>query len=285
LLTAKRPTQEQATSGACTGTARCGYTARRCPMGLRTTSNIRLAKTPKGAAAVSTSTAHKGRQRASCIDPAVTPNPSVVRQHMTQRLSDGRWLLFLARRGIINASPRWRAGSPDRHRRLCELRIVERSNSNEDQVRSSLGLAKQRRATTRTEASVHPIAAIRHTPVVTGGTHHLEGRCAKASANRSAACAQVLAVAAPAHPRRDRRFSALPTNRFAKATPCQCHFALQAQNGAASKVKVSGVLRTASPNPSIERTSQSLLRGLWPAAHVERQTATDASGTSSCMHR
>jgi hypothetical protein len=173
---------------------------------------------------------------------------------MTRRLRRGRRLLFHARRGIINASPRWRARCPDGHRRLGELRIVERSNPNEDQMRSSLGLAKQGRATARAEAAVHPIAAVRHTRVVARRTRDLEGRCAKASANGSAACAQVLAIAAPARSRSDRRFSALPMNRTAKATACQCHVALQGQSAAASEIVFSGIFRTMPPNPSLERT-------------------------------
>src|SRR5438270_2355880 len=192
---------------------------------------------------------------------------------MTRRLRSGRRLLFHAGRGIINASPSWRARCPDGHRRLGELRIVERSYPNEDQVRSSLGLAKQGSATARAEAAVHPIAAVRHTRVVARRTRDLEGRCAKASANRSAACAQVLAIAAPARPRSDRRFSALPTNRTAKATACQCHVALQGQSGAASEIVFAGVFRTMPPNPCIERTSSGTLRLPTAGAHVKRWTA------------
>lgn len=155
-----------------------------------------------------------------------------------RRLRSWRWLLSHAWRDIIDAGPRWRARCPDGHRGLRELRIVERSNPNEDQMRSSLGLAEQWSATARAEAAVHPIAAVRHTRVVARRARDLEGRGAKARAHRSAAGAQVLAVAAPAHARGDRGFIALPTNRTAKATACQCHVALQGRSRAGPQIGI-----------------------------------------------
>jgi hypothetical protein len=96
-------------------------------------------------------------------------------------------------------------------------------------VRATLGLAEQWRATARAKAAVHPIATVRHTDVVARRTRDLEGRCPKASTNGSAARAEVLAIAAPAHPSSDRRFSALLTNGRAETTAGQCHLGLQGQ--------------------------------------------------------
>ena len=149
---------------------------------------------------------------------------------MVRGLRSGRRLFFHARRSIANARPRWRARRPDGHRRLRELWIVERSNPNKNQVWAGLGLAEQRGATARAEAAVHAIAAVRDTRVVARRTRDCEARCAKASAYRSAACAQVLAIAAPAHARGNRRFSALPANRTAKATARHSHAALQGRS-------------------------------------------------------
>ena len=146
----------------------------------------------------------------------------------TERLCSGWRLPLRARASVVDASPRRRARRPDRHRRLRELRIVERSDPSEDQVRSRFGLAEQWSAAARAEPPVHPIAAVRDARVVARRPRHREGRHAKARTHRSAARAQVLAIAAPAHPRGDRRFRALPTNRAAKAAPCHGHVALQA---------------------------------------------------------
>lgn len=168
-----------------------------------------------------------------------------LRREAERRLCSGRWLPFHARRGGVDASPRWRARRPDAQRRLPELRIVERSNPNEDQVRSSLGLAEQWCATARAEPAVHPIAAVRHARVVARRTRDREGSGAKAGANRSAACAQVLAIAAPTHPRGDRRFGALPTNGPAKATSCHGHVALHGKSHAASEIVLSAAAQRA----------------------------------------
>jgi hypothetical protein len=191
---------------------------------------------------------------------------------VAQRLCGRRRLAFRMWQCIIDASPAWRAGCPDGHRRPCEIRIVERSDSNENQMWSSLSFAKHRSAAVRAESAAHSVATVRHTRVLTRRTRDLEGRCAKASANRPAACAQVLAIAAPTHSRRNRRFSALPANRAAKASSCYRHLAPQGQTrgSTAAQIVLSAAISTAPPNPSIERTSQRPLRALWSTAHVER---------------
>ena len=127
----------------------------------------------------------------------------------------------------INASPTRRTGCPDRHRRAGMIEIVEGPNPNEDQMRSCLSLAKERSSASWAKPAVHSIAAVRHAREVSRLPHNLERLGAKASAHRPAARAQVLAIAAPAHPCSDRRFSALPTHRTAKASTRHCHCALQ----------------------------------------------------------
>jgi hypothetical protein len=181
----------------------------------------------------------------------------VVGRDRARRSCSGRRLPFHARRSTIDAGPRRRARRPDGHRRLGQLRIVERADANEDQVRSNLGLAEQWGAAARAEPAVHPVAAVRNTRVVDRRPGDREGRCAKAGADGSAASTQVLAIAAPAHPRRDRRFGALPPNRTAKATPCHGHLALRGRRGAAREI----VLRDASPTAPPDRSGARLCSG------------------------
>ena len=88
---------------------------------------------------------------------------------------------------------------------------------------SRLGLAKERSATDRAKSAMHATATVCHTGEVARLSYDLERRRAKASANRSTACAQVLAITAPANPCGDRRFRALPANRAAKAPARHCH--------------------------------------------------------------
>jgi hypothetical protein len=83
--------------------------------------------------------------------------------------------------------------------------IIEGPNPNEDQMWSCLSLAKDRSTAIWAKPAVHSIAAVRHAREVARLPYDLERRGAKASTNRSAARAQVLAIAAPAHPRSDRR--------------------------------------------------------------------------------
>ena len=147
-----------------------------------------------------------------------------------ERSLSRRWRLSVhARQRCVNASPARRAGCPDRHRRAGKIRIIEGSDTNEDQMRSCLGLAEERRAAVRAKPAVHSIAAVCDAREVARLPCNLESRSAKAGANRSAACAQVLAVSAPAHARNDGRLHALPSNRTAQAPAGHCHRALQGQ--------------------------------------------------------
>ena len=149
---------------------------------------------------------------------------------MARQLSRRRWLPFHTRQRCINASPMWSAGCPDRHCRAGKIGIIEGPNPNEDQMWSCLSLAKDRSTAIWAKPAVHSIAAVRHAREDARLPYNLERGGAKASTNGSASRAQVLAIAAPAHPRSDRRLSALPTNRTAKAPACHCHCALQRQN-------------------------------------------------------
>jgi len=148
---------------------------------------------------------------------------------MPRRSRRRRWLFFHAGQRSINASPMWRAGCPDSHCGPGKIRIVEGPNPNEDQMWSRLSLAKERSATIGAKSAVHTITTVCHTYEVARLPYDLERRGGKASANGSAAGAQVLAIAAPAYPRGDRRFRAFPADRAAQALTCQCHRALQGQ--------------------------------------------------------
>ena len=140
-----------------------------------------------------------------------------------------RRLLFGTRQSCIDTGPTRRTGGPDRHRRVGKIRIVEGPSPNEDQMRSCLGFTKERRTAIGAEPAVHSIATVGHTREVARFPCDLERCGAKASTNRSAACTQVLAIAAPAHARGDRRFRALPANRTAKTPAGHRHRALQDQ--------------------------------------------------------
>lgn len=132
-----------------------------------------------------------------------------------KKLRSRRRLLFHPRQRLVDASPTRSAGRPYRHRRACQIRIVERPRPDKDQMRPRLGLAEERRAASRAEPAVHSIAAVGDTREVARLPGYLESRSAKGSTHRSAACAQVLAVSAPAHARHNGRLLALPSNRAA----------------------------------------------------------------------
>ena len=146
---------------------------------------------------------------------------------MTVQLCCRRRLCLHTWQRCINACPTRRTRRPDRHRRVDKIRIVECPGSNVDQVRSRLGLAKERSAAIRAEPAVHSVSTVRHTREVAHLPCDLERRGAKANANRSTARAQVLAIAAPAHTRGDWWFRALPAHCTAKTPASDCHCPLQ----------------------------------------------------------
>ena len=155
-----------------------------------------------------------------------------------EQLCCRRWLLFHTRQCRINTSPMRRTGGPDRHCRGGKIWVVECPNPNEDQMRSCLRFAEERSAAVGAESAVHATATVCHTREVARFPYDPECCRAKASADRSAACTQVLAIAAPTHPRGDWRFRALPANCTAKAPACHRH--------GPSKVETQCLLRRAS---------------------------------------
>jgi hypothetical protein len=154
---------------------------------------------------------------------------SIGAVHMANALRRRRRLHLHLRQLRVNAGPTWRAGCPDGHRGVGEIRIIEGSDPNKDQVWSCLGLAKKRCTAIPAKPTVHSIAAVRDAREVACFSRNLERRRAKASANRSAACAQVLTIPAPTHARNDRRLQAFPANRTAEAPARHCHRSLQGQ--------------------------------------------------------
>src|SRR5207253_4457725 len=135
--------------------------------------------------------------------------------HIANALRRRRPLPIHLRQLRVTACPSLRAVCPDRQRGLCEILIIESSDPNKDQVWSCLGLAKKRCTAIPAKPTVHSIAAVRDAREVACFSRNLERRRAKASANRSAACAQVLTIPAPTHARNDRRLQAFPANRTA----------------------------------------------------------------------
>ncbi len=191
---------------------------------------------------------------------------------MARRLRCWRWLLFHTRQRTINTRPTWRTGCPDGHCRFGKIRIIESAHPNEDQMRSRLGFAEERCTAVGAESAVHSIATVRHARIVTRPPYNRERRGAKASANRSTARAQILAFAAPANARGNRRFSALPTNCSAKAPACHWHRALHRQrhrSGAPQIVRlIARAVPPGPPNPSLHPTCASLRQS--PLGELQR---------------
>ncbi len=188
-----------------------------------------------------------------------------------RQLFCGRRLLFCTRQTRINTSPTRRTGGPDRHRRVGKIWIVESPSPNEDQMGSCLSLAKERSAAIGAEPTVHSIATVGHTRKVARFSYDLERCGAKASTNRSAACTQVLAIAAPAHARGDWRFRALPANRAAKTPACHCHCPSEVRNAGLRRADrtlaacLRGRLRSNARRPLAGRSVASGLDDLqWP---------------------
>src|SRR5262245_57728026 len=149
-------------------------------------------------------------------------------------------------------------------------------------MRSCLSLAKERSPASRAKPAVHSIAAVRHAREVTHLPYDLEGLGAKASANRPAACTQKLTIAAPAHPCSDRRFSALPTHRTAKAPTCHRHRPLlgQIRRPAVRQIvrSVTCSIPAVPPNPSLHPTGCGRLRPPPPAGELKRWASLHGSG-------
>src|SRR5262245_40057772 len=93
------------------------------------------------------------------------------------------------------------------------MRVVKSSDTNENQVRSHLCFAEQRRPAGRTESAMHFVPAIRQACIVLRIARHGKPRRMEAGVHRSAAGTEILAFPAPAHPRYDRWLGAFPADR------------------------------------------------------------------------
>ena len=142
---------------------------------------------------------------------------------MAGELRGRRGLLLHTRQFSIDAGPARCTRRPNGHCRARTIRIVKASNANEYQMWSRLCLAEQGSTTGRAKSPMHPVATVRDAREVRRPPHNLKRGGAKASSNRPTTRPQVLAIAAPAGARSDRRFVALPTNRPAKTAASQCH--------------------------------------------------------------
>lgn len=66
----------------------------------------------------------------------------------------------------INTCPRRSARSPNAHRGFDVNRIVERSRTHKNQVRPRFRFAEHLRAASRTESTMHDIAAVRNASII-----------------------------------------------------------------------------------------------------------------------
>ena len=148
------------------------------------------------------------------------PLQRVVRRHSSRRW---RRLFHHLRQLCVDAGPAGCRRRPDRHRRNGEIGIVESADADEDQVRTRLCLAEERRPARRTESPVHLVATVRDTWIVAGLARHRERCCTEAGINRSAAGTEILALPAPAHARDNRGRRAFPVNCPTEASTCYRH--------------------------------------------------------------
>lgn len=120
------------------------------------------------------------------------------------RLGDPVRLAFDMRDLGIDDRPARRRLGPDREVGASNLRIVEGSGPQADQMGPRLRSRGDGRAACGAEAAVHPISAGRHALIVLKRTFEAHGFRRKHHVDRGATCAEFLAVAAPAHARDDR---------------------------------------------------------------------------------
>jgi len=100
-----------------------------------------------------------------------------------------------------------------------EIRIVERANSHEDQMRPGLGFAKEWGPARPTESPVHLVATVGDTSIVARLSGHCEVLAAETRIDRSAASTEILTVPELTHACHDRRVRALPVNCSARHRP------------------------------------------------------------------
>jgi hypothetical protein len=171
----------------------------------------------------------------------------------------------------VEAGPGRCTCSPHGQRRPRNAGFIERPNSYEYQMRSRLSLAEEWRTARPAEPPTHAISAIGDTEVVSGLSGRGEGRGTEARVHSPATCAKVLAVATPAHSSYYRQLRTRPVNGTAEASTGYRHRVVHpaktsrmiAGRSAAGKLRPSGARGMGlTPNPSVERTFQSLLLAL-----------------------
>jgi len=172
----------------------------------------------------------------------VQPQPSCSRC--------GRGLAFNTRKRTVEACPIRCACCPNGERRPREIGVVKCSDSYEYQVRPGVSLTEERRAACAAEPPAHPVSAIGNAEVVGGISGAGKARRAEARVHRSITCAKILAVAAPAQSRDDRRLCACPANRAAKASTRYRHRLVGPPRGSTNHRR------------PIHRQQQSLLRSV-----------------------
>ena len=133
------------------------------------------------------------------------------------------------RQRCVDLGPVGRGGRPDCHRRVSEIRIVEGTDSHEDQMRPRLGLAEERCPARRTESPVHLATTVRDASIVVCPSSHCEGGRAEAGVDRAAPRTDILALPAPAHASDNWRLRAFPADCPAKASSCDCHSVFQSK--------------------------------------------------------
>jgi len=148
-----------------------------------------------------------------------------------RRRSSRRWrrLFFHLRQRCVDLGPVGRGRRPDCHRRLSEIRIVERADSHEDQMRPRLGLAEERCSARRAESPLHLVATVRDASIAVRLSGHREGGSAEASVDRAAARTEILALPAPADACDNWRLRAFPADCPAETSSCDRHNAFQSK--------------------------------------------------------
>jgi hypothetical protein len=106
---------------------------------------------------------------------------------------------------------------------LGDLRVIERASAYEYEMRPRFRAAEHGRAASRAKHSMHDVAALGDIRIVAGYAVDDEILGLEAGIDRAAPGAQILAQAAPANARNDRRICALETYRAAQTTPGYFH--------------------------------------------------------------
>jgi hypothetical protein len=144
-----------------------------------------------------------------------------------RRLRRWRWLPLHLRQRRVHRGPPRRRGCPHRHGGIGKVRIVESTNAHEDQMGSRLCFAEEWRPARRAEPTMHFVATICDTRIVSGFAHDAERLRLEAGVYRSASGTKVLTVSAPTHSSDDGRPRALPANSPTETATRDRHDVLQ----------------------------------------------------------